>query len=123
MLREDRPAVAPKRPVLRIRRRTSPGTAPGTLVVEQDARPPTFRLTAYGAEKLDEATTDRVEEAFDPFFGEAGGPAPGSEALRMAARVIADHGGALQLRPDAESGTRASFVLPGAKSDVPGQSP
>lgn len=55
---------------------------------------------------------DRVEEVFDPFLAAGAEPAPGGDELRGAARIVTDHGGALQLQSDAQSGVRASFVLP-----------
>lgn len=59
---------------------------------------------------------DRVEEVFDPFLAAGAEPAPGGDELRAAARIVTDHGGALQLQSDAQSGVRASFVLPVADS-------
>ena len=55
---------------------------------------------------------DRVEEVFDPFLTAGAEPAPGGDELRGAAQIVTDHGGALQLQSDAQSGVRASFVLP-----------
>jgi len=59
---------------------------------------------------------ERVEEVFDPFLGDGTEPSPGGEELRAAAQIVTEHGGALQLQPDAQSGTRASFVLPVAET-------
>ena len=58
-----------------------------------------------------------VEEVFDPFLGDGTDSAPGAEALRTAACIVTEHGGSLQLRPDAERGAHASFVLPAAEGD------
>ena len=55
---------------------------------------------------------ESVEEVFDPFLAEGTEAAPGGDELRTAARIVTEHGGALQLRPDAQVGTHASFVLP-----------
>jgi len=52
-----------------------------------------------------------VDEAFDPFFGDERAATEQVEALRATARIVAEHGGALQLRAESERGNRASFVL------------
>ena len=57
------------------------------------------------------ADPERVEEVFDPFFGDGAAAPAESAGLRLAAQIVAEHGGALQLQADAEAGTRASFVL------------
>jgi signal transduction histidine kinase len=57
------------------------------------------------------ADPERVEEALDPFFGQGVSAAGPGEGLRQAAEIVAAHGGALQLRAEADKGTRASFVL------------
>jgi signal transduction histidine kinase len=54
---------------------------------------------------------ESVEEAFDPFFRDGTTASAEGEGLRLAAQIVAEHGGALQLQPDTGTGTRASFVL------------
>lgn len=58
-----------------------------------------------------------VEEVFDPFLGDGTESAPGGDELRTAACIVTEHGGSLQLRPDAQLGAHASFVLPVADTD------
>ena len=58
-----------------------------------------------------DADPDRMEEAFDPFFGETLEVRADADGLRLAAAILADHGSALQLHAESEAGTRASFVL------------
>lgn len=63
------------------------------------------------------ADPDGLEQTFDPFLG--GGDAQPIEGggLHLAAEVVAEHGGSLQLQADDGAGTRASFVLPLATAD------
>ncbi len=64
-----------------------------------------------------DADPDRVEEAFDPFLGGGADLPVEAAGLRLAAQIVAEHGGSLLLHADDESGTRASFVVPLATAD------
>ena len=46
----------------RLRRRTPPGTAPGTLRVHPNAPPPIIRVLAYGPQRVDERQVDTIEQ-------------------------------------------------------------
>ncbi len=47
---------------LRARRRSKPGTAPGTVTVDPQSRPPVIQLTAYDATRIVERPIERVEQ-------------------------------------------------------------